>query len=953
MAFVIPLIIVIHRYVLAKYLRYYRTRESQYKSFVENVNDVIYRSDLEGNIIMVSPSVKNLIGYDPREIINRINLSSLYEKIEDREALFEQLREKGFVTDFETSLLREDGTSVTVATSSRYYRDERGEIIGVEGVVRDISERKRAEELFNKAFMENPCIMTMSDVETGTYIEINKAYEETMEYSRTELLGHSVNELGIYKNPDDRIRIVESLRKTGKAEEEMEFVTKSGKMLTGLLFGEIFNAGSRKVFLSAVLNITDLRNIENSLRERNMELAALNEELAATNEEFEAANEELIAANTELEHAEKELRLSEKKYRTLVDNLTVGVTVYDKNINLLLSNPAVRSMFRMDNDNMKTMENRVEIRNDWKVYDEEGLLLETDDYPLKRAFRGEHVKNTVLGIYHEEIAEFLWVITDAYPSFNENGDVEQVVSIFMDITEWKIARQEIDKLKNYVVNIIDSDPDIIVGVDNDLRITIANSTVRNVSGIGRDDLTGIHLEDLLKDFMPLLKKMNLKEGLHNEISLYSEQLVMNGKISYFDLTLYPLTGNSGAGAVMRIRDVTENVNKDEQLRQIQKMETVGTLAGGLAHDFNNILGGIIGTVSILQHYLENDKAAEEAYGKYIEIIDKAGERASGMVKQLLTLSRKTESRMEAFDLNTALASVIEICRSSFDKSIEIEDEYYKDKAMVLGDQPQLEQVVLNLCVNSAHAMTFMREGGASQENRLVVSLGSFNVDASFCKKHSEASPGHYWMISCSDNGVGMDRETMSKIFDPFFTTKQKEKGTGLGLAMVYSIVHQFKGFIDVYSEKGEGTRFSIYIPEYTGEAESGSDHKEEEIASGGGLVLVIDDEEVMRITAENMLESCGYDVLSASEGDQALDIFKHKSEEIDVVLLDMTMPGLPVQEVFSEIRKVRPDIKILLSSGFRQEDKLEVFLSKGRCDFLQKPYTLKDLCKKMKDIVEM
>jgi len=265
----------------------------------------------------------------------------------------------------------------------------------------------------------------------------------------------------------------------------------------------------------------------------------------------------------------------------------------------------------------------------------------------------------------------------------------------------------------------------------------------------------------------------------------------------------------------------------------------------------------------------------------------------------------------------------------------------------------MEQILLNLCVNAYHAMTIMRGDNEKPGGELVVSVEKIPSDTQFCMNHAGAKGDFYWDVSITDTGIGMDGKTMAKIFDPFFTTKEKGKGTGLGLAMVYNIVQQHKGFIDVNSEIGTGSRFDVFFP-VCGRDEEGVravPHEPVAVPRGEGLILVVDDEDVIRTTARAMLEEAGYSVLEASNGMEAISIFRDRHQEIVAVLLDIVMPKKSGEETFLEMKEIQPDVKVLLASGFRLDDRVASIMSRGVKGFLQKPYTLEKLAASIHEVI--
>ncbi len=299
---------------------------------------------------------------------------------------------------------------------------------------------------------------------------------------------------------------------------------------------------------------------------------------------------------------------------------------------------------------------------------------------------------------------------------------------------------------------------------------------------------------------------------------------------YFDAFFMPLA--SCDEALIRIDEVSDDVKKDEHLRQAQKMDSVGSLAAGLAHDFNNVIGGIEATMSSIRFSLENTQGADallrEMQGDF-ELVDESVKRGKGIVEQLMALSRRQEKPLSLADLNFSLSNIANICKNTFPRDVKMEfNPWTGGEAAVLAYPTQLEQAFLNLCINGCHAMTIMRKEGEERSGTLSMSITKIEVGSNITSVMPEAVEGQYWLVSISDTGVGMSREVMQRIFEPFFTTKEKGKGTGLGLAMVYNIIRQHKGFMDIYSEPGAGSTFLVFLPAHdepphlAGEAKPGA-----------------------------------------------------------------------------------------------------------------------------------
>jgi CheY-like chemotaxis protein len=320
-----------------------------------------------------------------------------------------------------------------------------------------------------------------------------------------------------------------------------------------------------------------------------------------------------------------------------------------------------------------------------------------------------------------------------------------------------------------------------------------------------------------------------------------------------------------------------------------------------------------------------------------------------MTRQLLSLSKPQEVKMVPSDLCTSLQNVINICQGTLDKSVLLAVDVPFEHAPANADPVQIEQVLLNLCVNAAHSLTIMRQPSDAWGGRVRISLGRVNADSELLTQHPGARGVDYWEVTISDTGVGMDEKTLSNVFTPFFTTKQKGAGSGLGLSMAYSIISQHGGFMTVRSVPGSGSTFSLYLPVLDGELAEVVAVAPVDIPGGTGTILVVDDEEALRDNATEILEYCGYRVLNARDGEEALRLVGAHGEEIGLVLLDMVMPVLSGKETFYRIREMRPGIKILLSSGNSHDERVEELLGAGVDGFIGKPYTLAELSQAVHD----
>jgi len=379
------------------------------------------------------------------------------------------------------------------------------------------------------------------------------------------------------------------------------------------------------------------------------------------------------------------------------------------------------------------------------------------------------------------------------------------------------------------------------------------------------------------------------------------------------------------------KEIGERLRLEEQLRFSQKMEAIGQLAGGVAHDFNNLLGGILGYASVLKRETEHGSKAHEAAGT----IEKAAQNAADLTKQLLGFARRGKFRSVSVDMHQLVREVVSLLERSLDKNIEIELDLEARRFSVKGDPGQLQQVLLNLAINARDAMP---EGG-----HLSIGTSELDIDGFHPKWGSRVVPDRYVSITVSDTGHGIPPDIIDRIFEPFFTTKGHGAGTGMGLATVYGIADNHGGSISVEAEDGHGSTFEVVLPlcdDDTGDCE---DTPPGSPASTTARILVVDDQEIMRKTTADMLRHLGYDVVAVASGDDAVDHLAAHADEIDMVLLDMTMPGMSGSDCFSRLREIDADVRVVLSTGYGHQGKAQEIMDKGMKGFVQKPYDLDTL----------
>lgn len=416
------------------------------------------------------------------------------------------------------------------------------------------------------------------------------------------------------------------------------------------------------------------------------------------------------------------------------------------------------------------------------------------------------------------------------------------------------------------------------------------------------------------------------------VPLIEEKIVrLDGATRDVEVAASPFTDHEGEAIQVILNDITNRKNLEAQLNHARKMEAVGQLAGGVAHDFNNILQAIMGCTQLLA----DSPQATEQQRELLAEIHSSAQRAATLTRQLLAFSRRQVMQPEVLDLNRTIEDFLKMLRRVIGEHIRLDFLPGSHLGSVYADRSMMEQVIMNLCVNARDAMP----GGGV----LAIETENVRIDPEYCGTHVWAKPGRYILLSVTDTGCGMDAATIEHVFEPFFTTKPEGKGTGLGLSTVYGIVKQHDGMISAYSEPGKGTTFKIYLPLCERDAETiGS--KIEGLATGGSeTILLAEDDEAVRRLAERILERAGYRVLTAASGDEAVALFKRNAGRIDLLLFDVVMPGMGGHEAYEQIHGLRPDVPVLFSSGYSENAVHTNFVLHNGLALIQKPYARDEL----------
>jgi len=489
-------------------------------------------------------------------------------------------------------------------------------------------------------------------------------------------------------------------------------------------------------------------------------------------------------------------------------------------------------------------------------------------------------------------------------------------------------------------SLIHSSADAIATCDLTGRINYISPEFENVFGWSLTELEGPPLTFIAKPEYETCHSMirEVAESGKPHRGLASKCITKEGHILDVLISVSRYDDHNGdpMGLLLIIRDISENKRLETQLLQAQKMEAIGTLAGGIAHDFNNLLAVIKGNLSLMRLDFDDDHPIMAR----IENIDQQVDSGAKLTSQFLGYARKGSYEVKPLDL----IKVVDESAQAFGrarKEITLELDLPKAELIIEADRTQLEQVLFNLFVNAADAMP---DGG-------MLNLKTAQRTAQeMLEEDFRPKPGTYILIEISDTGVGMSPKIQKRMFDPLFTTKKMGKGTGLGLASVYGIIQSYNGYITVKSEEGKGTRVRVYLPA-SDKASSQTKATKESMDYGKGTILLVDDELSLLQVGSEMLTALGYEVLPADNGQDAIDTYTAHSEKIDLVILDMIMPGMTGGEVFNRLKKIDPNIKAILSSGYSLDDQGKKIIDSGFLGFLQKPFGMKDLSSKIKEVL--
>lgn len=884
--------------------------EHRYRIIAETASDAVISTDSRGKILFANPSTETIFGYERNELIGK-NVSTLMPSNSSHHhgnGMDEYMRTGQRRSDWsrtEGTGITKAGNEIAVQISLGEYKTDRQHVLTA--FVRDITKQKESQD----RLIESEKIFRALVEATTQYVwQLDRDGRNTdMPYWWHELTGQDMQEsLNYgwlqYVHPEDRDQVQRAYE---NGINTISTVTVHLRVLT-------VNDGYRH-FVARGVPIPDA---EGSHAHWVCTLTDINDRMSA----------------------EFALRESEQRLRTILNTEPECVKVLSLKGEIIDINPA--GLRFLEADSVAQVAGHTA----------ESILLPEFVDGFNRAIHSVIGGNAV---------EMEYVITglkgtprrlgmQAVPLRNSEGEIDSILAVSRDMTEKRATEEALRESEARYRNLFENNPYPMWVYDVEtLRFLAVNESAVNHYGYSRDEFRSMKITDIrpIDDQEEVLRMARENAKAENAHHTW-RHMKKSGEVIHVEVTSHPLAFEGTQARLVLAHDISERKAaedklraSEEQLRQVQKLESIGTLAGGMAHDFNNMLTAINGYSDLILRKIGPD----DPLRKNVNEIRKAGERSAELTRQLLAFSRRQIMQPQLLSLNDIIAETTGMMQRLIGKGIEIKTNLEPELANIEADPGQLSQVLVNLVINARDAMP---EGG-------VINIETANVllDAEYASRHIDVTPGDYAMLSVSDNGIGMDEATRKRVFEPFFTTKAVGQGTGLGLSTAYGIVKQSGGTIWVYSEPEVGTTFKIFMPRTTANVgPSFLESSQNDLQIGTESILLVEDEEAVRSLAKEILESCGYTVTEARDGAEAIERLKEHNGEFELMVTDIVMPGIGGRELARYVGEHFPDIKILCTSGYTDDAVIIHGLIDDELNFLQKPFTFSALSKKARLVLD-
>ncbi|OPY72588.1 MAG: Blue-light-activated protein [Syntrophorhabdus sp. PtaU1.Bin058] len=780
------------------------------------------------------------------------------------------------------------------------------------------TERKQTEEALKEneerfRLLAEQSLMAIGIIQEGVLKYFNKAYEEISGYSADEINGWRPLELAKLIHPDDRNFVMDQVKKKQTGHPEVvphhffRSLHKNGDIRWIEIYSKTVTYGNKPADMVTLIDITERKK------------------------------------------AEEALNKSEAKYRTIFENTSMGIYQTTIQGRIVSANPALARMFGYSSPE-ELMDSVHDVSAELYVNPQDRVRI--GELCLKHGFAEGFEAQ-----FQKRDKTKGWVSINARAIKDAEGNIMYFEGTMENITARKRAEEKLKTANQRLFDIIEFLPDATFVINNNKKVVAWNRACEEMTGIKKEEIIGkggyayampfygkrrpllidyvtMDCDELEQKYMAVRRKGHM---LHVETFV---PMLNNGKGAYLSGNASPLFDRAGRiiGAIESLRDITEFKHLESQLRQSQKMESIGTLAGGIAHDFNNILTSLTGYTALIKMKMDRSSPLHS----YVDQILLASQKAADLTRSLLTFSRQQPITLTPLDISDTIETTKKLLKRLLTEDIELRTSFTKDSTVVMADKSQIDQILFNLVTNARDSMP--RGGTLTIETRIG------EIDDAFIISHGYGQLGTYVLISVSDTGIGMDKATQEKIFDPFFTTKETGKGTGLGLATVYGIVKQHSGYITVQSELHHGTTFHIYLPAVRAGVNEERD-KGIPVATGHETILIAEDNEEVRHFMKEALQEYGYKIVEAVDGEDAIDKFRQQ-RDIALIIVDSVMPKKNGREVYEEIRRVVPHIKVLFTSGYTKNVILDKGIEDGEFDFIAKPLSLDGLLRKVRLVLD-
>ncbi len=873
---------------------------------LNSAGEGIFHLDLNGNFVFVNPKGAELVGRNAAELIGQPADLIIHSKQADGRdyevsdcPIHASMRDGAQRRISNDVFWRKDGNPVHVDYVAAPVKDDGGNVSGTIVTFRDATAEqivaarvKLQAEQYRLLFETNPSPMWVFDVKTLQILAVNEAASAEYGYSQREFLKLTIADLRPVEDAPALIAALSGEKAPAHFSGEFRHRRKDGSFVLAQIYsGPIVWEGTAARIVTAI-NVTERKRAE----------------------------EEALANQAQL--------------HTVLENVGEGVVVCDLEGKLLHWNATALEVHGITDQDLRHLS---ELVDTFELSEMDRTPVSVEQWPLARILRGESLHELELRVKNLKAG---WERVFSYGGalvHNEEKQPFMAIVTIRDVTKRTEAEAQVREQAEMLDHAHDA---IIVRAFDDRRIDFWNAGAERLYGWRADEAIGQPVGMILADphEMDSISETLLK---HGEFRGVLKEVTKDGRELFVEVWSTLIRNPDGTPrSVMSINnDITEQKKLETQLMRAQRLDSIGTLASGVAHDLNNVLTPILVCVEVARSS-DSAQGREEA----LSMIEESARRGAGIVKQVLTFARGVEGERVLIKPSHLIDEMVDIAKRTFPKSIEISSRYPEDLWTILGDPTQLHQVLMNLCVNARDAMP---QGGS-----LVIWADNANIDEHYAAMTPDAKVGPYLALRVSDTGAGMPPGIIEKIFDPFFTTKELGKGTGLGLSTTVGIIKSHGGFVSVYSEVGKGTTFKINLPAHTSDERAAVSQTSNGALRGNGeLILVVDDEETILRVAKMILESKGYRVITAHDGPEAVAIFAQQMNAITVVLTDMALPFMDGLSLIRSLKKIKPSLPFIASTGQSQNVHAQELERLGVTNLLAKPYDTQKLLETLRAVL--